>query len=197
MSSLYELTQDFRSLFDQYEAIAEIEFEPDGKGGFLDDDGNPVDPAAVRAAMAEAWFDTLDGMETELTEKAGNVAVYIKNLKAEYGAIEAEKKRLEARLRAKKSTAERMEKYLWDCLETAKLFKIETPRVCVSLKNNPPSLEFTDENAFLGWAESHDRDDLLKRTDPVPRKDVIKKLIKSGEEIPYTEIVQKKSIVIK
>lgn len=197
MSSLYELTQDFRSLFDQYEAIAEIEFEPDGKGGFLDDDGNPVDPAAARAAMAEAWFDTLDGMETELTEKAGNVAVYIKNLKAEYGAIEAEKKRLEARLRAKKSTAERMEKYLWDCLETAHLSKIETPQASVSFKDNPPSLQFTDENAFIGWAENHDRDDLLKRTDPVPRKDVIKKLIKSGEEIPYTEIVQKKSIVIK
>lgn len=197
MSSLYELTQDFRSLFDQYEAIAEIEFEPDGKGGFLDDDGNPVDPAAVRAAMAEAWFDTLDGMECELTEKAGKVAEYIKNTEAEYKAIEAEKKRLEARLRAKKSTAERMKKYLWDCLETAKLFKIETPRVCVSLKNNPPSLQFTDENAFIGWAENHDRDDLLKRIDPVPRKDVIKKLIKAGEEIPYTEIVQKKSIVIK
>lgn len=197
MASLYEMTQDFKNLFDQYEAITEMEFESDGKGGFLDDDGNSVDPAAVRSAMTEAWFDTLDGMETELTEKAGNVAVYIKNIKAEYEAIEAEKKRLEARLRAKKATAERMKKYLMDCLETARLSKIDTPRVSVSLKNNPPSLHFTDESDFIGWAENHDRGDLLKYADPAPRKDVIKKLIKAGEEIPYTEIVQEKGIIIK
>lgn len=197
MASLYELTQDFKELFDSYEAITEMEFEPDGKGGFLDDDGNPVDPAAARAAMAEAWFDTLDGMEGELTAKAENVAVYIKNIKAEYEAIEAEKKRLEARLRTKKATAERMKKYLMDCLETARLSKIDTPRASVSLKNNPASLHFTDECLFIGWAENHDREDLLKYTDPAPRKDVIKKLIKSGEEIPYTELVQEKSIMIK
>lgn len=197
MASLYEMTQDFKELFDQYEAITEMEFEPDGKGGFLDDDGNPVDPAAVRAAMTEAWFDTLDGMETELTEKAGNVAVYIKNIKAEYEAIEAEKKRLEVRLRAKKSTAERMKKYLMNCLETARLSKIDTPRASVSLKNNPPSLHFTDESDFIAWAENHDREDLLKYADPAPRKDVVKKLIKAGEEIPYTEIVQEKGILIK
>lgn len=197
MASLYEMTQDFKDLFDQYEAITEMEFEADGNGGFLDDDGEPIDPAAARAAMAEAWFDTLDGMETELTEKAGNVAVYIKNIKAEYEAIEAEKKRLEVRIRAKKATAERMKRYLIDCLETARLSKIDTPRASVSLKNNPPSLNFTDENAFIGWAENHDRDDLLKYTDPVPRKDVIKKLIKAGEEIPYTEMVREKCILIK
>lgn len=196
MASLYEMTQDFKELFDQYEAITEMEFEPDGKGGFLDD-GNPVDPAAVRTAMAEAWFDTLDGMETELTEKAGNVAVYIKNIKAEYEAIEAEKKRLEVRLRAKKATAVRMKRYLMDCLETARLSKIDTPRASVSLKNNPPSLHFTDESDFISWAENHDRGDLLKYADPAPRKDVIKKLIKAGEEIPYTEIVQEKGILIK
>lgn len=197
MASLYEMTQDFKNLFDQYEAITEMEFESDGKGGFLDDDGNSVDPAAVRSAMTEAWFDTLDGMETELTEKAGNVAVYIKNIKAEYEAIEAEKKRLEARIRAKKTTAERMKRYLVDCLETARLSKIDTTRVSVSLKNNPPSLHFTDESDFIGWAENHDRGDLLKYADPAPRKDVIKKLIKAGEEIPYTEIVQEKGIIIK
>lgn len=197
MANLYKMTRDFKELFDQYEAITEMEFEPDGKGGFLDDDGNPIDPAAARAAMAEAWFDTLDGMETELTEKAGSVAVYIKNIKAEYEAIEAEKKRLDARMRSKKSTMERMKRYLADCLETARLSKIDTPRASVSLKNNPPSLQFTDETLFIGWAENHDREDLLKFTAPVPRKDVIKKLIKSGEEIPYTKMVQEKSITIK
>ncbi len=90
-----------------------------------------------------------------------------------------------------------MKKYLMNCLETARLSKIDTPRASVSLKNNPPSLHFTDESDFIAWAENHDREDLLKYADPAPRKDVIKKLIKAGEEIPYTEIVQEKGILIK
>lgn len=195
---LYELSNDFAELFDNFDAISAMTFSKNEMGEFVDDDGNPVpDPEVFKAAMEEAWFDTLDGMETELTEKAENVAVYIKNLKAEYEAIETEKKRLEARLKTKKSAAARMEKYLMDCLDMARLSKIDTPRASVMIKNNPPSLQFTDENAFIGWAENHDRDDLLKRTDPTPRKDVIKKLIKCGEEIPYTEMIQKKSITVK
>ena len=80
MSKLYEMTAEFAELFDNYDAIVNIEFTPDGNGGFVDDDGNPVDPEERRKEMQQAWFDTLDGMEQELVRKAENVAVYIKNM---------------------------------------------------------------------------------------------------------------------
>ena len=37
---LYEMTADFAELFDNYDAIVNIEFTPDGKGGFVDDDSD-------------------------------------------------------------------------------------------------------------------------------------------------------------
>lgn len=196
METLYALTHDFEKLFDSYDEIYDIEYASNGKDGYVDDDGNPVDPAAIRDEMQQAWFDTLDAMECEITDKAANTALYIKNINADIKALEAEKKALEARIKSKKAKKDGMQNYLLCCLEAAKLETIDTPKVYVQIKDNPPSLEFTDENAFIGWAEAH-RDDLLKYSDPEPRRDFIKKLIKSGEEIPYTEIVQKKRIEIK
>lgn len=81
METLYALTHNFEELFDSYDAIYDIEYASDGKGGYVDDDGNPVDPAAVREEMQQAWFDTLDAMECEITDKAKNVALYIKILR--------------------------------------------------------------------------------------------------------------------
>lgn len=196
MSSLYEMTNDFANLFEQFDAIMSCEFAPDGNGDYVDDDGNPVDPAAVREEMQQAWFDTLDAMECEIKDKAVNTALYIKNVSADIKALEAEKKSLEARIKNKKNKRDGMQNYLFCCLEAAKLTTIDTPKVYIRIKENPPSLEFTDENAFIGWAENH-HDDLLKYFNPEPRKDVIKKLIKSGEKIPYTEIVRGKRIEIK
>ena len=54
-----------------------------------------------------------------------------------------------------------------------------------------------DETAFVTWAAVNDHKDLLKYTDPVPRKDVIKKLMKVGEEIPYAEIVKTPYVTVK
>ena len=75
MESLYNMAKQFEELFNSYEAIADMQFAPDGNGGYLDDDGNPVDPAAAREEMTQAWFDTLDGMEIAIQEKAENVAL--------------------------------------------------------------------------------------------------------------------------
>lgn len=195
--TLYTMANEFLELFNSLEAISSMEFTPDGKGGFTDDDGNTVDPAAIRCEMEQSWFDTLEGMEGEFELKAENVAVYIKQLESESRMLELEKKALDKRIKAKDHCVERLKDYLKTCLELTKRSKIEMPHAVISIKDNPPSLQFTDECLFIGWAENHDRDDLLKYSDPTPRKDVIKKKIKSGENIPYTELVQKKGITIK
>ena len=111
---LYEMTADFAELFDNYDAIVNIEFTPDGKGGFVDDDGNPVDPEERRREMQQAWFDTLDGMEQELVCKAENVAVYIKNMESEAKTLKAEEDKLKARRQAKENAAKRMREYLYE-----------------------------------------------------------------------------------
>lgn len=197
MASLYSMTRDFENLFNQYEAITEMEFTPDGNGGYIDDDGNPVDPAAARQEMTEAWFDTLDGMEMEIQDKAENVAVYIKNIKAEADGIEAEKKRLDARLKAKRGTVERMNKYLLHCLESAKLKKIDAPRAVISVRNNAESVEVLDEKNFIAWAQENDYDELLRYAAPDVNKPEVKRHLQAQEEIPFVRLTRTQSVIIK
>ena len=196
MESLYEMTNQFEELFDSYEAIADMQFAPDGEGGYLDDDGNPVDPAAAREEMAEAWFDTLDGMEIAIQEKAESVALYIKNLDYEIKAIKSEKSRLDARLKSKEKSCKNMLEYLKNCLEAAKLKKIETPRAAISIRNNPESVEISDEKSFIGWAQDNN-DDLLRYKDPEVNKTAVKQLLKAGEEVPYAKLIRTQSLNIK
>ena len=192
---LYEMSADFAQLFDNYDAIVNIEFTPDGKGGFVDDDGNPVDPEERRREMQQAWFDTLDGMEQELVCKAENVAVYIKNMESEAKTLKAEEDKLKARRQAKENAAKRMREYLMDCMKQANISKIDEPRAVISLRNNPESVEISDETEFIGWAADHD--EYLRYKAPEINKTAVKNALKSGAEIPFAALTRSQSLTIK
>lgn len=196
MSKLYEMTAEFAELFDNYDSIVNIEFTPDGKGGFVDDDGNPVDPEERRREMQQAWFDTLDGMEQELVCKAENVAVYIKNMEAEAKTLKAEEDKLKARRQAKESTAKRMREYLMSCMKQANISKIDEPKAAISLRNNPESVEISDENEFISWA-NEEHDDFLRFKAPEINKTAVKNALKSGAEIPFASLTRSQSLTIK
>ena len=197
MSSLYEMTRDFEGLFEQYEAISDVEFASDGNGGYIDDDGNTVDPAAAREEMVQAWFDTLDGMEQEIQNKAEAVAIYIKSITAEAEIIKAEESRLRSRRQSEEKAAERMKKYLMDCMAAAKLKKIDMPRAAISIRNNAEAVEITDESGFIAWAQANDRDDLLKYSAPEIRKTFVKQDLKAEKDIPYAKLTRSQSVIIK
>ena len=192
---LYEMSADFAELFDNYDAIVNIEFAPDGKGGFVDDDGNPVDPEERRREMQQAWFDTLDGMEQELVRKAENVAVYIKNMESEAKTLKAEEDKLKVRRQAKENAAKRMREYLMDCMKQANISKIDEPRAVISVRNNPESVEISDETEFIGWAADHD--EYLRYKTPEINKTAVKNALKSGAEIPFASLTRSQSLTIK
>ena len=192
---LYEMSADFSELFDNYDAIVNIEFTPDGKGGFLDDDGNPVDPEERRREMQQAWFDTLDGMEQELVRKAENIAVYIKNMESEAKTLKAEEDKLKARRQAKENAAKRMREYLMGCMKQANISKIDEPRAVISVRNNPESVEISDETEFIGWAADHD--EYLRYKAPEINKTAVKNALKSGAEIPFAALTRSQSLTIK
>ena len=193
---LYEMSADFAELFDNYDSIVNIEFAPDGKGGFLDDDGNPVDPEERRKEMQQAWFDTLDGMEQELVRKAENVAVYIKNMESEAKTLKAEEDKLKARRQAKENAAKHMREYLMNCMKQANISKIDEPKAVISLRNNPESVEISDENEFISWA-NEDHDEYLRYKAPEINKTAVKNALKSGAEIPFAALTRSQSLTIK
>lgn len=194
MATLYEMTREFEDLFEQYEAICEMEFASDGNGGYVDDDGNSIDPAALREEMKQAWFDTLDGMEYDIQNKAEALAIYIKGISAEADINKAEEARLRSRRQSKEKTAENLKKYLMD---TAKLKKIDMPRAAISIRRNAESVEITDEAKFIEWAQKNERDDLLKYSAPEIRKSFVKQDLKADRDIPFARLTRSQSVIIK
>lgn len=194
---LYELSNDFAELFDNFDAISAMTFSKNEMGEFVDDDGNPIpDPEVFKAAMLEAWFDTLEGIEDEFERKAENIGAYIKQLEAEQDALSAEKKRLEARISAKKNQSERLCTYLLTQMRKINLKKIDMPKAKITASDGRESVCISDETALIRWAEENCTGILNPQPPKIVKKE-ISALMKGGTEIPYTSLIRKPYITVK
>jgi hypothetical protein len=194
---LYELSENFKTLFDEFEAIYSWEPEEDENGNFIDDDGNIIeDVVQYKDDMLQAWFDTLEGLEGEFDITAEALALYIKELKVRASAIEIEKAKLELRQKAYKSRSERLTKYLLENMQRMNRKKVETARVVVTTRNNAESVTITEESLFTEWAIKHN-DSLLNYPKPKISKTAVKNAIKDGQAVPYAQLVRTQSVTIK
>lgn len=180
MVSLYDMTSEFRELFDSLDAI-------------MEDAGDSEEDTAD---MEQAWFDTLEGMEMAIEDKAENVAVYIKGTLAEAEELKAERDRLNARIKARQNAAERMKKYLLDNMVRMSRTKIETPKAVISVRNNAESVAVMDEAALIEWAQE-EHEENLKYKLPDINKTAVKKAMQAGEEIPFCELRRTQSVTVK
>lgn len=196
MQRLFDISQDFEALFDQFDAISEYEFPVDEDGRPVDDDGNPVNPETAKAEMLEAWFDTLSGLEEEFNFKAENLAQYIKCLKAEAEDIDEEMKKLRARRDSRNRRIERLKNYLMENMEAVGITKIDMPKAKITIRKNTPGIKFDNEISFINMLQDNGRDDLLKYSMPEIRKSEIKKLIRSGEKFDGARLESGRSVII-
>ncbi len=195
---LYELTEMYSDLFNQFDAINEWEPDTNADGMPIDDDGNIIaNVDAYRNKMLTAWFDTLTGIEGEFDEKAESIAIYYKQLLAEAKMLKAEKAAIAKRQSQKEKQAESLKTYLFKSMQALGRQKIDMPRAVMSLKKNAPSLVVDDEISFIEWAEEHSLDHLLKYNMPEVKKNDVKALCKKGEEIPFVHMESKQSLSIK
>lgn len=195
---LYELTEMYSDLFNQFDAINEWEPDTNADGMPIDDDGNIIaNVDAYRNKMLTAWFDTLTGIEGEFDEKAESIAIYYKQLLAEAKMLKAEKAVIAKRQSQKEKQAESLKTYLFKSMQALGRQKIDMPRAVMSLKKNAPSLVVDDEISFIEWAEEHNLDHLLKYSMPEVKKNDVKALCKKGEEIPFVHMESKQSLSIK
>ena len=196
MQRLFDISQDFEALFDQFDAISEYEFPVDEDGRPVDDDGNPVNPETAKAEMLEAWFDTLSGLEEEFNFKAENLAQYIKCLKAEAEDIDEEMKKLRARRDSRNKRIERLKNYLMENMEAVGITKIDMPKAKITIRKNTPSIKFDNEKDFIEMLENSGRNNLLKYSSPEIKKSEIKKLIRSGEKFDGARLESGRSVII-
>lgn len=143
---------------------------------------NCVDPET-----GEVIGDTaeLDALQIARDEKIENLALFIKNLKAEAAAIREEEKRLADRRRAAENRSEWLKDYLTKNLGGE---RFSSPRVAVSFRRSE-SVKIDDL-----WKIP---DQYMRYKDPEPDKTMIKKALKEGETIEGVELVETQNIQIR
>ena len=135
--------------------------------------------------------ERLDALQMERDAKIENVALWIKDLKAESDAIKAEKQKLAERQKAAENKAENLKKWLAYALDG---HKFSTAKCAVSFRNTE-SVEVTDEglqNLMRGG-----KDELLTYKMPEPNKTAIEQAIKDGLSVSGVQLVQNVSTIIK
>lgn len=128
------------------------------------------------------FLDTLEG-ETDAMELADRLIAEVLDdealaeaCKAQEAAIEARRKRFEARARAKRRVA-------LELLESIGVRKLERPRATISRTAGRVSVQITDEAAVPSQL-------CTVKTTTTPDKAAIRKQIEAGEIVPGAELVR-------
>ena len=135
--------------------------------------------------------EKLNDLQMERDEKIENVALWIKELKAETEAIKNEKQALAERQRVAENKAESLKNWLAYALNGE---KFKTAKCSISYRNSE-SVEVTEEGLE---ALMREHEDLLTYKAPEPNKKAIKDAIKNdGLTVEGIQLVQKTSTIIK
>ena len=156
-------------------------------------DGAAEDDMLIDAETGEliSVSQALDALRMEREEKLENVACWVKNLCAEADAIREEENRLVKRRKAAETKAANLKSWLLAAMtrEDGTTDKLKTGRVSISVKRNPPSTVVDDE--------------LLPSTYKVAKityqanKELIKRELLAGGEVPGAHLEYGRSVIIK
>ena len=156
-------------------------------------DGAAEDDMLIDAETGEliSVSQALDALRMERETKLENVACWVKNLCAEADAIREEENRLAKRRKAAETKASNLKAWLLSAMtrEDGTTDKLKTGRVMVSVKKNPPSTVVDD--------------DLLPSTYKVAKityqanKELIKRELLAGGEVPGAHLEYGRSVIIK
>lgn len=156
-------------------------------------DGAAEDDMLIDAETGEllSVAQALDALRMEREAKLENVACWVKNLSAEADAIREEENRLMKRSKAAETKAANLKAWLLASMtrEDGTTDKLKTGRVSISVKRNPPSTVVDDE--------------LLPSTYKVAKityqanKELIKRELLSGGEVPGAHLEYGRSVIIK
>ena len=133
----------------------------------------------------------LDALRMEREAKLENVACWVKNLSAEADAIREEENRLVKRRKAAETKAANLKAWLLAAMtnEDGTTDKLKTGRVVVSVKRNPPSTVVDD--ALLPSTYK------VAKITYQPNKELIKRELLAGGEVPGAHLEYGRSVVIK
>jgi hypothetical protein len=162
--TLYDLTDSYRNLWEMV-------------------DGDDTDLAMIDTALKTVE----DAIET----KAGNIAIFIRNLDSESKLIKEEEERLKSRRQAIENKRDRIKEWLKSNMELAGIDKLKTNTHTISIQNNPSAVQIINEEKIPGKFLT-----LVPEHYEVRKKDVLDAL-KQGEEVPGAELSRGRSLRIR
>ena len=126
----------------------------------------------------------LEQLQLDRDEKIENICLFIKDLKAEAAALDAEKKNLDARASVAKKKSDSLSRYLQAMLDGE---KFKTARCSISYRKTSAVI-VDDENELP---------ELCVRIKKEPNKTAIKDYINAGVSVPGANIEDRQSMIIK
>ena len=138
---------------------------------------------------ADMWFDTIEGLEGEIENKADGYAKVIAQLTADSLAIKAEEERLYNRRKTIENRVAAMKGRLQQMMELTGKTKFKTALFSFGIQKNSPSLVVLDDKKIL--------DKYLIPQDPKVDKRAILNDLKDGATYDWAEIVQTESLRIR
>ena len=126
----------------------------------------------------------LAALELERTQKQENIALWIKNEKADIEALKAEEKKLAERRKVKENRVDSLRRYLGLSLAGEKL---NTARVAISWRKSK-AVSIYDE-AEIG--------EEFKHYEVKYDKKGIGEALKAGREVPGAELIENSNMIIK
>lgn len=129
--------------------------------------------------------EKLENLMIEKENKLENVALWIKNLKADAAMYKAEKTAFAERQAAAERKAESLTMWLKNALDGQK-FKTEKTEVSFRKTSKVEVLDIWELN-----------EDFVKYSDPTPDKAAIKRAIKAGEDVKGAKLIDDISMTIK
>lgn len=130
-------------------------------------------------------LEALEQLELERSEKIRNIALWIKNLKSDATALDAEEKAFKARKDAAKRKAEQLSKYLADVLNGEKVTGTD---FAISWRKST-AVNVLDEKALPPT--------FLVPQPPKVDKTGISKALKNGETVSGAELIERQNMTIK
>lgn len=129
--------------------------------------------------------DKLNELQMKRETKIENVALWIKDLKAEAEALKAEKQAFADRQKAVENKAESLKNWLSDALAGE---KFKTTRVAVSFRKTKSVLVDSVYDLDAKY---------VKYKDPDPDKKAIREAIEAGQTVKGAQLVENVSVTIK
>lgn len=143
----------------------------------------------------EVVTDTLEAMEGELQHKAGNVAMFLRQLEHTAEGIKAAEAAMKARREAIEGRHASISAYLLHHLQACGIKKVEHPMIAITVKANPARVDVFDAAQIP--AAYMTRPEPLPPPPALPDKKAIKAAIDAGTEVPGAKLTRGARLDIK